>query len=140
MQIKLKKSVTMAQQHARTVPAHAGYTTEQFKWRDLLGKIGGMTLEVETQHLFGDQFNTGPIPDISPTGIRVMNDMVVEIIDDVRPTAVKCDYCGLCVLDVAEPDCRCPKCLDAEQGRGGYRGVSYVNQGFLRRLDIKPVR
>ena len=27
------------QSHARSVPAHAGYTREQFAWRDTLGKL-----------------------------------------------------------------------------------------------------
>lgn len=35
------------QRHSRTVPAHAGYTTQQFQWRDTLrklkGKIGRIT-------------------------------------------------------------------------------------------------
>lgn len=29
--------------HSRTVPAHAGYTREQFQWRDTLGKLAGKT-------------------------------------------------------------------------------------------------
>lgn len=27
--------------HSRSVPAHAGYTTEQFSWRDTLNKLNG---------------------------------------------------------------------------------------------------
>jgi len=39
--VKLRKDVL--QRHARSVPAHAGYTREQFAWRDTLRKLKGKT-------------------------------------------------------------------------------------------------
>jgi hypothetical protein len=40
--VKLRKDVLL--RHARSVPAHLGFTKEQFRWRDILkeleGKIG----------------------------------------------------------------------------------------------------
>lgn len=32
--------------HSKTVPAYAGYTTAQFAWRELLGKLTGKVLTV----------------------------------------------------------------------------------------------
>lgn len=45
------------QRHARSIPAHMGYTTNQFSWRDTLSQFTGKWVTVETQHLFEDQFN-----------------------------------------------------------------------------------
>ena len=42
--VKLKKNVL--QKHARSVPAHAGYTKEQFAWRKTLSKLQGKTGKV----------------------------------------------------------------------------------------------
>lgn len=39
--VKLKSDVL--QKHARSVPAHMGYTREQFKWRDTLSKLKNKT-------------------------------------------------------------------------------------------------
>lgn len=39
--VKLRDDVL--QRHARSVPAHLGYTTEQFAWRDTLRKLKGKT-------------------------------------------------------------------------------------------------
>jgi hypothetical protein len=125
MQIRLKTSLKLLQAHARSIPTEAGYSPQERQWRELLRKIGGLTLEVETQHLFSDQFNTGPIPGISEPGIRAMADMVLEVIGDVRPTAAKCDWCGVCYLEVSDRRIGeiCPAC----------------NQGGIYRLSsLKP--
>ena len=50
-------------------------------------------LEVETEHLFSDQFNTAPIQNVSENGVRIMIEDVVEIKDDVRDGVVKCQWC-----------------------------------------------
>lgn len=51
---------------------------------NLLKKVDGQTLEVETNFLFIDQFNTAPIPGVSELGLRVMGNVVDKVIDDVR--------------------------------------------------------
>lgn len=43
--VKLKDDVL--QRHSRSVPAHAGYTREQFSWRDSLRKLKGKTGTIE---------------------------------------------------------------------------------------------
>ena len=37
--VKLRKDVLV--RHSKSVPAHLGYTHEQFVWRDLLDKLSG---------------------------------------------------------------------------------------------------
>lgn len=39
--VKLREDVLV--RHARSVPAHAGYTKEQFRWREVLDKYAGKT-------------------------------------------------------------------------------------------------
>ena len=42
--VKLKDDAL--QQHSRSVPAHAGYTPEQFAWRDTLSNLAGKVGEI----------------------------------------------------------------------------------------------
>ena len=55
------------------------------EWMQMLEKVQGQWLEVETQWLFDTQFNTAPIPGVSENGMRIMIEDVSEIVDDVRP-------------------------------------------------------
>jgi stalled ribosome alternative rescue factor ArfA len=80
-----------------------------WEWAALLEKLQGMTLEVETDFLFRDQFNVGPVPGISE-GLRIMNNSVAEVIDDVRNGKMRCQWCGKC-SDVADV---CPHCGKSE--------------------------
>ena len=38
---KVKLRGDVLQRHSKSVPAHRGYTPEQFKWRDILRKLKG---------------------------------------------------------------------------------------------------
>lgn len=53
----------------------------------LLAQLHGKLVEVETKHLFDDQFN---IVD----GPRIHSEDVCEIINDERINRAKCGYCG----------------------------------------------
>lgn len=64
------------------------------EWAAILEKIAGTTIEVETDFLFKDQFSTVPIPGVSDKGLRIMQEMVEEVIDDVRPGKARCNWCG----------------------------------------------
>lgn len=64
------------------------------QWLDILSKVQGMTLEVETRYLFKDQYNTVPIPGVSEIGLRVMDESVEYVIDDERPGMAHCWWCG----------------------------------------------
>ena len=104
-------------------------------WAYLLGVLQGETLEVETEHLFQDQYNTGPIAEdqveplmarlnpcrsqqtrdyvhkiLTGSGIRIMWGSVAEVIDDARPGMMRCQWCGKC-SSVADT---CPKCEKGE--------------------------
>lgn len=43
-----------------------------WEWAATLEKIQGMTLPIETEYLFANQFNIGPIPGVSLLGLRLM--------------------------------------------------------------------
>lgn len=61
-------------------------------WWDRLKRISGGTFEVETEHLFQDQFNCAD-PE-GGMGFRVMNWMVAAIDDDARDGMMRCGWCG----------------------------------------------
>ena len=65
-----------------------------WEWAELMRKIAGMTLEVETNDLFKDQYNTVPIPGIAEKGLRIPQNVVEEVIDDERPGKARCRWCG----------------------------------------------
>ncbi len=65
-----------------------------WNWAEMLEKVEGMTIEVETEYLFKDQFNTVPIPDVSESGMRIMQFCVEKVIDDIRPQKMSCHWCG----------------------------------------------
>jgi DNA-directed RNA polymerase subunit RPC12/RpoP len=64
------------------------------KWEKKLKYLSGKVLEVETDYLFKDQFNTAPVPVVSDSGLRIMSRYVKEVIDDERITRMRCQYCG----------------------------------------------
>lgn len=102
-----------------------------WEWADIMGQIAGMELEVETDYLFKDQYNTAPIPGISESGLRVMQNVVEEVIDDVRPLYLKCHWCGKMTLKPAEV---CSKCGKTEYLDDMEDKVikHYVDPGFLK--------
>jgi len=63
-------------------------------WMQKLMKIQGTVLDVEIDCLFSDQFNTGPIEGVTEIGLRIMSNLVEEVIDDVRDGIIKCSWCG----------------------------------------------
>ena len=63
------------------------------EWAKMLRAVEGKWLEVETDHLFDDQFNTAPIPGVSQNGMRIMIESVSEIEGDVRQGVIKCRWC-----------------------------------------------
>jgi len=73
-----------------------------------LGQLAGKTVDVETEHLFNDQFNTADF--------RVMLKDVVEIIDDIRLDLKKCGYCGFSHIKLNAQTC--PKCNNNDHEYG----------------------
>ena len=60
---------------------------------NVLKSLEGKWIEVETEHLFSDQFNTVPVEGVTELGIRIHMADVVEIKDDVRKGLKKCVHC-----------------------------------------------
>jgi len=69
------------------------------EYANMITAIQGMTIEVETEYLWDDQFNTVPIEGVSDNGLRILDfkgelSIIEEIIDDARPIRAKCENCG----------------------------------------------
>lgn len=77
------------------------------EWLDILRKVENRWLEVDTTHLFDDQFSTFPVPGVSELGLRIMLADIDAIEDDVRHGVVKCDWCAGYDRD---RDGKCDKC------------------------------
>jgi len=88
------------------------YTSEKnlgrynYKWCELLDQISGMVLEVDTEYLFRDQFSTFPLKG-GENGLRIMQNLVEEVIEDIRPIYQRCNWCGKKSLRRHED---CPHC------------------------------
>lgn len=108
------------------------------EWKDMLEKVEGQWLEVETDYLFDAQFNTAPIPGVSEHGMRLMAEDVAEIEDDVRPGRVFDQY----THKHYAPDELPAKCLTPE--RLEYLKVFKPKPGSIKRglpalvMDLKP--
>lgn len=71
-----------------------GSSIPNIEWGRTLSKIEGKELAVETDYLFADQYNTPPIPGVTEIGLRIMQESVEKVIDDVRPGLMRCHWCG----------------------------------------------
>lgn len=80
-------------------------------WEIILSKIAGRELEVDTEMLFKHEYNIKPIPGVTKSQIRVLDEYVSNIEDDVRNGKMKCDFCNT----VSESMSSCPGC-----GRSDY--------------------
>lgn len=81
-------------------------------WLEKLRAIAGMTLEVETEYLFRDQFNTAPIPGVSESGMRIMGAFVERVVDDARLSRPRCQKCGEFYEETKQ---RCRHCWDTAE-------------------------
>ena len=98
MKIIIKKNA--ASLYASSANDHI-YNSE---WLSKLKAIEGKIIEVETKHLFKDQYNTVTIPGVSEQGMRIMDQSVEEVIGNVRIGKAKCRYC-FNVIDSEETVC-----------------------------------
>jgi len=74
-----------------TQPNAVGLHNEGFY--NILKGLQGKWVEVDTTHLFTDQFNTVVIEGVTGSGARINLADVVEIKDDVRHGLQKCVWC-----------------------------------------------
>ena len=54
---KVRLRGDVLQRHSRSVPAHAGYTHEQFVWRDTLRGLSGKTGKIERTFPHSEHIN-----------------------------------------------------------------------------------
>ena len=77
------------QRHSRTVPAHAGYSKEQFAWRDTLrklnGKIGTIERTFENSKHVNVQFDDGTLIGINETELQSKEDFdsTMAVVDEI---------------------------------------------------------
>ena len=74
-----------------TQPNAVGLHNEGFY--NILKGLQGKWVEVDTTHLFTDQFNTVVIEGVTGSGARIDLADVVEIKGDVRQGLKKCQWC-----------------------------------------------
>lgn len=79
-------------------------------WQKKLQLIDGKILDVETEFLFQDQFNTAPIEGISELGLRIMAESVEYVMGDERHGKMRCQWCG----KTNEQAKVCPDCGKSE--------------------------
>ena len=110
----------------------------------LVDPVDGQLVELETKHLFANQWNTAPIEGVSETGLRVF-DWALDIwpnksfksghyleitpeMKAIRENTLKCGYCG--VQHPRETDLTfCDRCLGSE----------YLKAGDLKMLRLYPI-
>jgi hypothetical protein len=109
--------------------ADDGPTASAVNYRAAMAKLDGATIELETAHLFDNQWSTAPIPGVSDSGLRVFDwrinrhynlsfisghwlEQTAEMIQ-IREQTHACGYCGK-----QEPASAglvfCPHCIDSE--------------------------
>lgn len=111
-------------------------------YKELIIPLDGQPVELETRHLFDNQWNTGPT-ETSEQGFRVFDWAEAiypnrhikqghyleqtEEMEQARRARFKCGYCGAQYVNPAGKWCR--KCL----------GSQYLKRDELRLLRLKPV-
>lgn len=91
MKIRIRKDAVelYIQEHTDFNGAYFG----RDKWERAMEKISGRLIEVDTEMLFKHEFNTRPIPGVTKKGIRIMEEYVEEVIDDIRHGKARCEFC-----------------------------------------------
>lgn len=92
MKIKIRKDALQIY-----IDEHTDYSGRYFgkdNWERAMKKIAGKILEVDTEMLFKHEFNTKPIQGVSKKGIRIFEDYIDEIIDDIRHGKARCELCN----------------------------------------------
>lgn len=110
-------------------------------------RLENHAIQLETKHVFGDQWNTAPIAGVSESGVRVHNwaqdakqdcakhikaGYYLEITDAMRETVarrVRCGFCGHEANKADYPHEFCDRCLDSP----------HLKQDELRLLRMRGV-
>jgi len=113
----------------RKAQVASGHPQPNQHWLDCLAVIQGQWVEVETRHLFDDQFNLVPTKG-SPNGLRVMARDVCEVQGEFRSKVTKCRWCGTCHLSVVRV---CSKC-------GNLDWLELLKPAPVRSLKPEPLK
>jgi hypothetical protein len=81
----------IARCYRKARPDAVGLHNEKFY--NILKGLQGKWVEVDTEHLFSEQFNTVPVEGVTGSGARIDLADVAEIKDDVRQGLQKCQWC-----------------------------------------------
>ncbi|PHE70528.1 hypothetical protein [Bacillus wiedmannii] len=92
MKIRVKENIVQLYIEEHT-DWQGEYLGEDY-WEETLSKIAGKIVDVDTEMLFKNEFNTLPIPGVSEEGIRILEEYVDEVIDDIRHGKARCDLCN----------------------------------------------
>lgn len=87
-------------------------TNEEHKFGDMLRAIADTWVEVDTQYLFSNQYNTVPIAGVSESGLRLHDRHIDEIEGDTRDNVGCCGFCGNQTTGTITGICKA--CLDSE--------------------------
>lgn len=134
-----------------TMDLQYGYTANPAGW-DFIKKIRGAAgpVELETNHVFNNQWNSAPIPGISENGFRLFNwsecvypnvdikegyylDQLPEMVEVLRNTAA-CGYCGK-QEPMQKGNVFCPHCLGSQ-----YLKVDQLHLTRMQAVDCKKDR
>ena len=77
-------------------------------WVDKMNTVAGKWIEVDTEYLFSDQFNT-PAGDGQGSGLRILLKDIEAIKDDMRPYRKICRWCHHHSALVDKKCCHCGK-------------------------------
>ena len=91
MKIKLKKDALIV--HASTMPEDIERYDFEKAYRDLLSRLQGKWLDVDTSQVYADQIDVVIIPGLPEHNVRIAANLVEEVQDDIRPGLARCSFC-----------------------------------------------
>ena len=93
MKIKIRKDALQLYIKENTDYLTLEYYGEDY-WEQVMEKISGKVLNVDTEFLFKHEFNTKEILGVSEKGIRISEEYIDEVIDDIRHGKARCELCN----------------------------------------------
>lgn len=107
MQVRIKKN-------AYVFVGNYSFNNSSEKLRKFLKANEGKLIEIDSEFLFNDQYNTTSFIDengVLNSGFRIFDSMICEVINDKREGKGKCKYCGS-MLNAGEICVKHTECLN----------------------------
>lgn len=102
MKVAIRKDAKQAYINYTVITFRLPYANE---YAETMDRLAGRICEVDTENLFPDSFNVID-PDTEADIIHVHCRLVEDVIYDLRPYMMKCQYCGT----TQEPAAKCERC------------------------------